>query len=111
MNIWIIMAILLGVGIFLLAFIGGGGYAIYLAQRNRKRAGESLSWSKAPGQVTLSEVRSSTSTDSEGYDSTTYSPRIEYDYEVLGKTHHGKQVGFGPVTGSSNPAGAEALVR
>lgn len=98
-------------GLVLLAMLAGGGYLIYSSISNKKKAAASQSWPSAPGIITNLDVRRSTSTDSDGDTTITYTPVIEYDYDVIGQTYHGSRVAFGAVTGYSSQGKAqEALI-
>ena len=97
-------------GIFLLAFGGGGVYLIYSSRKTRAQAEASQNWPVAAGSVVRSEIGESTSTDSDGDESTSYHPVVEYTYQVAGQSFNGKRITFGPVTGSSNPRKAQEVL-
>jgi hypothetical protein len=97
-------------GIFLLAFGGGGIYLIIASRKTRAQAEASQNWPAAAGSVLRSEVGESTSTDSDGDTSTTYHPVVEYTYQVGGQSFTGRRITFGPVTGNSNPRKAQEVL-
>ncbi len=93
---------LICMGIFVLAFIGGGGYMIYRGIQDRKKAKASLSWPSTPGRVIESRVVESSSTDSDGDTTTTYRPYIKYEYQVVGATFTSDKLSIGPAVSTSN---------
>jgi hypothetical protein len=104
--------IFIGLGgmIFVLLFGGAGFFLIYRSLQSRKQAEASQSWPSTPGVVAESRVTSSTSTDSDGDTSTTYSPHVEYTYQVGGQEYRGKDITFGFKQGYGNPSKAEEMV-
>lgn len=102
---------LLGVfcaGFFFLLFVGLGIFFIYRGVQDRKKSEASQGWPGTMGQVTVSEIRRDVDTDSEGYSSATYTPEVEYTYEVSGQVFTGKKISFGFKTGYGNRSKAEA---
>jgi len=86
-------------GIF--AFVAAILIGIGLYMRMRARA--SRQWPMVLGQVILSTIASSSS--SEG--GTTYSPSIHYAYDIGGRAYNNSRVAFGGFTSTSNPRDAQ----
>lgn len=81
-----------------------GVICILIAIINAKRAKASLTWPRAQGRITSSQVvtgRSRKYSDS-------YCPEVEYEYGVAGRTYSGKRIAFGPA-GSRNEARERAV--
>jgi hypothetical protein len=95
--------------VFVLVFAGIGAFLIYRSLQNRKRAEASQGWPSTLGVVAESRVTRSTSTDSEGDTSVSYSPHVEYTYQVGGKEYRGKDITFGFKQGYGSPAKAEEV--
>jgi hypothetical protein len=97
--------ILLIGGIFTLVF-GGIGLGFFLKYMSSKRKAEaSKSWPSTAGTIEASTITSNTSTDSDGFSSTTYAPVVIYSYNAMGSTFHGRRVGFGmEISGSQSGA-------
>lgn len=87
--------ILLIGGIFTLVF-GGIGVGFFLKYISSKRKAEaSKNWPSTTGTIEASTITSNTSTDSDGFSSTTYAPVVVYSYNVMGSSFHTRRVGFG----------------
>lgn len=108
-NLGIILGMLCG-GLFLLAFAAGGAYLIYSSLKSRKKAEASRNWPAASGVVRSVKVSEQTSTDSEGDSSTSYTPRVEYDYSVNGVLYRGKKLAFGAEKGYASEKAAWAAL-
>jgi len=106
-NVPVGFALLCGGFFFLVILVIGGGL-VFFSLRSRKKAELSQNWPNAQGTITVSTVRESSSTDDDGYVSTYYHPKVEYEYEVGGQAYTGKHVSFGGSTGYGNPAQAKA---
>ena len=107
------MGIIFGVvcgSVFCMIFAGIGAFLLYKSNQSRKQAGASQSWPSTIGQITEAHVNRSTSTDSEGDTSYSYSPAVLYTYQVAGQTHSGKNITFGFTTGYGNSSKAEAVI-
>lgn len=104
------LILIIFVGLFVIAFIGIGAALIFYSLRSRKKAEASQAWPSTNGQITESRVAHSTSTDSEGDRSDSYSPSVRYSYQVMGQTYTGKNIGFGAQTSYNRPAKAEAAL-
>jgi hypothetical protein len=81
--------------VFVLVFSGIGAFLIYRSLQNRKRAEASQNWPSTQGIVAESRVTRSTSTDSEGDTSVSYSPHVEYSYRVGEQEYRGNDISFG----------------
>jgi hypothetical protein len=98
-NVW-----LLGVGFFLLIFLGFfSGFV---------RALQSRRWPQTQGRVTESEVRESSRQDDDSSHKLSYSyePRVCYSYTVDGKILESRQIAIGVVLGSKADA-AKVIAR
>lgn len=102
---------LICMGIFILVFLGGGGYMIYRSVQDRKKARASLTWPSTQGRVIESRVIESRSTDSDGDTSTTYRPYIKYEYQVVGSVFTSDKLAVGPAVSTSNYRKSEEKVR
>ena len=96
--------------IFVLVFAGIGGFLIYRSLQNRKRAEASQNWPSTLGMMAESRVTRSTSTDSDGDTSESYSPHVEYTYQVGGQEYRGKDITFGFKQGFGSPNKAEEVI-
>lgn len=102
---------LLGVvcaGFFFLSFIGLGVFMIYRSTQDRKKSEATQSWPGTIGQVTVSKVVRDVDTDAEGYTSTSYTPKVEYTYDVGGQVFTGEKLSFRFKTRYGNQTKAEA---
>lgn len=91
------------IGILLeLVFIGLGIMLIRKHTKSKQKAAECLNWPTASGRITRSVVERSESSDEDGT-SYSYTPKIEYVYNISGQDYTSKQVVFGGFssTGSS----------
>jgi len=61
----------------------------------RRKAQAAQTWPVAPGQILFCTVESHTSTDSDGDSSTTYEPKVEYSYAVMGTPMKGHRISYG----------------
>jgi hypothetical protein len=96
-------------GIFLLAFGGGGVYLIYLSRKNSALAQGSQNWLSTAATITQSEVGQSSSSDHDG-PRTYYRPVVEYTYQVGAQTYTGKRIAFGPAKASARSASVQAAL-
>jgi hypothetical protein len=81
-----------------LVLIAIGVLLIRKNAKSKQKASEAQSWPTVLGRITRSEVERSESTDEDGT-SYSYTPRIEYTYDVLGQNYTSKQVVFGGFSG------------
>jgi hypothetical protein len=103
-------------GVLLLIGVG----LVAFAARNQRRADESKAWPTSQGRILESKLVESTSTDSDGMESTSYTPTVRYSYEVAGKTYESDRLNRGAAMGlglgaarnivGRYPAGATATV-
>ena len=97
-------------GFFIFAFFLGGAAALFFGYRNRQKATESLNWPKVQGTITEAEVKKDYDTDAEGFTTTTYAPKIQYQYQVGEEEFTNDQISFGGTrTYSSSKKAEEAL--
>ena len=98
------------IGILLeLALIALGLMLIRKHTKSKRKAAEALNWPKALGRVTHSEILRSESSDEDGT-SFSYTPHIEYEYQVSGQNYCSKQVAFGGFSGTGSQKPAEKVV-
>jgi len=100
-------ALLIG-GFIVLVFGVLGLVLLITSLRSRQKAVESQRWPVTDGVITLRNVEVSESTDGEGATNTSYYPRVEYDYEVMGTRYHGKKIAFGATRHYNRMADAQA---
>jgi len=89
--------ILLGLGIYLIAF----------SLRNKKKAEDSQNWPGTNGTVTLAEVKQSISRDEDGHESVSFYPHVEFTYQISGQTFSGKRISFGGILSQKNQAAVQ----
>lgn len=65
--------------IFFLGVIG-----MIWSLRNRRKADQSKGWPSANGVITNAYINENRSTDEDGYTTTTYTPKVEYQFNVGG---------------------------
>jgi hypothetical protein len=95
---------------FVLGFVGAGIFLIYRSLQSRKRAEASQGWPSTQGQISESRVAHSTHTDSDGDTSDSYTPTIEYTYQVAGQAYTGRNLTFGFTQGYGNASKAQAVL-
>jgi hypothetical protein len=96
--------------ILALGFIGLGAFLIIRSVQSRKKAEASQGWPSTIGQISESRVVHSTSTDSEGESSDSYTPSVEYTYQVGGQTYTGRDLTFGFTQGYGDEAKAQSAL-
>lgn len=84
-------------GVIFLVFIGGI-FATISGIRNRRKASASQNWPAAGGVITNAWIVESRETDEDGYTSTNYTPKWEYQYQVGVNTYTNNRISFGGVT-------------
>jgi hypothetical protein len=92
---------LFGVICFSSIFILVGVGVIIFTLRNRKKSQASISWPTANGVVVRSQISTSSSEDSDGYTTTTYSPEVVYEYTASGQTFQGKRISYDTLSSTS----------
>lgn len=98
-----------GAGVLLL-FIGIGAFLIFKSIQERKKADASQSWHSTSGQILEARVDRSTHTDSDGDTSNSYTPKVEYSYEIAGASYHGKKISFGLAQGYNSAHKAQEII-
>ena len=96
--------------VFILGFIGAGIFLIYRSVQSRKKAQASQGWPSTAGLINESRVAHSTHTDTDGDSSDSYTPYIEYTYQVGGQTYTGRDLTFGFTQGYGNEAKAQSVL-
>ena len=86
-----------GLGILVLFGIGVG--SIIFGIRNRKKAEASNAWPSADGMITNAWIEENTDVDDDGYSSTTYTPKWEYQFQISGTTYTSDRISYGAVKG------------
>jgi len=97
-------------GIFILAFAGAGVFLLVKSFKDRKKAEARQGWPATQGQIIASRISESTSTDSDSDRSTSYSPAVEYTYNVAGQEYKGNKITFGFTQGYGRYAKAQAAL-
>jgi hypothetical protein len=105
----ILIAVLCGGGLVLI-FIGIGVYLIYYSRRVRRQAGSSQGWPGTEGQITRASIRHSLRSDSEGNSTDSYSPDVEYSYQVNGLHYAGEKIAFGATPSFSSDQKAQSTL-
>ncbi len=104
------LAGLVCVGLFVLAFGGGGVFLIYRTRKNKQQADASQGWPATPGQILEADVQHNVSTDSEGDRRDSYTPRVRYSYRVNNADYTGDKIAFGFVSGYGSDSKARAAL-
>jgi len=94
-------------GLFILIFFAGGVAAVIFGLRNRKKAEESTGWPAVEGVILNAWVEESSDTDEDGFTSTTYTPKWEYQYQLGGQTYTSQKISFGGESGYGSRKKAE----
>ncbi|MDI6769063.1 MAG: DUF3592 domain-containing protein [Anaerolineales bacterium] len=97
-------------GIVILAFAGAGVFLLIKSFKDRKKAEASQGWPATQGQILEARIAESTSTDSDGDTSTSYSPAVKFTYNVAGQEYKGNKITFGFTQGYRNYAKAQAAL-
>lgn len=84
-----------GLGIF--AFFIAGVVSLIVGIRSRKKGAASNAWPAAEGVISRTWVSESTSTDEDGYTTSSYTPQVEYQYRLGANTYTSNKVSFGAV--------------
>ncbi len=106
-------AILIGVfcgGVLILLFLGIGIYLIIRSNKDKQKAQSSQQWPSVMGRIVASEVRESSSMDSEGDTSTMYKPYVQYEYNVMGSPFTGEKVSIGLTVSHGSPSQPREIV-
>jgi hypothetical protein len=90
------------VGVFMLAFAGGGIFLISRTRKSQAEAAGSNSWPSTAGVIEEATIQTRHSTDSDGSTNTSYSPHVRYSYRVGGADYSSTKISFGFGVGSSN---------
>ena len=96
--------------VLILGFIGVGIFLIVRSMQSRKKAEASQGWPSTAGQISESRVAHSTHTDTEGDSTDSYTPYIEYTYQVAGQDYTGRDLTFGFTQGYGNASKAQAIL-
>ncbi len=80
-NSWVLIIIIL----FCLAFIGTGLGMLIKLLKNFSKVSHSKNWLSTSGKIVSSELDAQTTTDEDGYQTTTYFANILFQYQVSDK--------------------------
>jgi hypothetical protein len=108
-SLGVILGAVCGV-VFILGFIGAGIFLIYRSVQSRKKAEASQGWPSTAGQINESRVSHSTHTDTDGDSRDSYTPYVEYTYQVAGQSYNGRDLTFGFTQGYGNASKAQAML-
>ena len=97
-------------GFFVLVFFIGGVVAIIFGFRNRKKGTESQNWPKVTGTITQTTIKKDTSTDEDGFTTTSFTPEVEYQYQIGSAAYSNKRVSFGGTRSFNSHKKAEASI-
>lgn len=90
-------------------FVVLAGVFFYMSRRNNAQAQASMTWPSVLGTVAASSVGVSSSYSSESGTSTSYTPELLYEYEVLGHRYTGEKIAF-TVVGYGDRRSAQTIV-
>jgi len=90
-----------------LASVVSAGFAVYTYLRGER----AKSWPTSQGKVIRSGVRQQTSTDSDGRNSVSYFPDVEYSYSVNGAPQSSERIVVGATTSQSQESAAAVAAR
>jgi len=82
-------------GLMIAVMFFGGIFSIFWSMRSRKKAAESGGWPAVVGVISNALLKKNVSTDSDGFSSTTFTPTVEYQYNVGGYVYTGNRITFG----------------
>jgi hypothetical protein len=82
-------------GLITLVMFAGGIFGIVWSLRSRKKASQSTGWPAGVGAVTQAQIRENRSTDEDGFTTTTYTPKIQYQFNIGGAYYTGDRITFG----------------
>lgn len=97
---------LFGVLIFLLLF-GSGTFMVIRGLGNRKKGAASTTWPTANGVITHAWVERETSEDEDGFTSTSYTPKWQYQFKLGGNTYNSEKISYSATTGYGRQAKAQ----
>jgi len=99
------VALIIGLFLFLFGLVFG-----LVGIISKRRAAASLQWPTASGQILSSMIHTITSTDNDGGTTTSYEPKVEYSYAVMGSPMNGSRIAFGAM-GSDYKSAQKILAR
>lgn len=79
----------------IVALFGLGVFLIVWGIRSRKKAEESSRWPTVVGSISEAFIQENRNRDSDGYTTTTYIPKINYQYQIGGQIFTGNRFTFG----------------
>ena len=106
-NGWVGPLIAVGFG-GVLGIIGIVLIIVYF--RNKSKSKASQSWPSVAGQIVERKVKVSTSTDEDGFTSTSYLPQVTYTYTVNGTVYESHRVAFGSAPSYNSNQKAEEFL-
>lgn len=96
-----------------------GGIFLLIGIAGQKKAAKSAAWPTASGTVLSSSIIEKSSMDDDGASSSSYEPRVVYQYSIMGTAYEGKRISFGAnqfdrrmaeKISAAYPAGAQVTV-
>lgn len=87
---WVLALTLIPIGLIVL-------FLLLWALAARRKVRQSMAWEQTWGTVLFSMVETRRSSSSEGGTSTSYYPKIVYEYRVMGQAFHGDRFNLGEV--------------
>ncbi len=72
-----------------------GGIFLLIGIAGQKKAAKSAAWPTASGTVLSSSIIEKSSMDDDGASSSSYEPRVVYQYSIMGTAYEGKRISFG----------------
>jgi hypothetical protein len=86
-----------GIRITTVVFIALALFFLWRALAGRRRVREAMNWQQTTGTVLSSEVETRRSRSGQSGYSTSYYPRVVYEYEVMGQRYRSNQFNLGEV--------------
>jgi hypothetical protein len=101
----------MSISFFAIIFLGLGIMLVVMNLKNQKRAGASSTWPSTQGRIIQAEVHEGESVPDEfGQSKPIYYPVVRYEYEVNGRSFHGKRLSFGGSETFANRNDASNLI-
>lgn len=82
-------------GLVIFVMFAGGLLGVIWSLRSRKKASQSAGWPAVIGVITNAHISENRSTDEDGYTTTTYTPKVEYQYNIGGAYYASNRISFG----------------
>lgn len=105
-NSWVLILIIF----FCLVFIGIGIGMLVKLMKIFSKASLSKNWHATPGKIISSELDAQTTTDEDGYQTTTYIAKILFEYQVDKTSFKGECINFDYGMRTSNKGKQQSIV-